>query len=761
MNTLKDLARVYLVRMLPRREMNDLLEGKAISETLKKDLPRDEQDLAVNFSDTALKRYVGKKAVARQGCYACHDIPGFESLKPIGVGLNDWGKKPPDRLAFEDIARFLEQNYHVVDSLTDEHGKPNAHRQGDKLPYEKFFAELLSHHHRSREGYLHQKIVDPRSYDFDRVRAWDDRARMPQFKFARIRQKPEESDSDFEARSIKEEADAREAVMTFILGLVAEQVPQKSINQPTGDRMAQVKGRQVLDNFNCAGCHLVGPGVFDFRLTKDAQQVLTSKAGNAPADQVFPEHHFWTGRPPASNEISTAHGIVKKQIPPPPGQEEDPEEPAKMRLRINLSYALRFPDATGVQRDIQSYTSLAILSGDMINPPPEIVRNPEALERYLAERGQFGGAFADLLTHYMHKKNPKDLTRAGDGDSPRARLLAPPSLIGQGERTQPEWLYQFLLNPYQVRELSALRMPRFNLAKEDARALADYFGAVERMTNPGVAPAYPFEDIRQQDASSDAFFRQKTIDYVARLKATKVSGNQTAFEKKVEELTPVWQQIQKDNQAKLADAKAKLEGWEARAKASRKADEDAQKKLKDAGKDDAAKAKAEAEKLKDVADGEQKQLEIWRQEADRLDKLMVESTVEKQKEQWIDKEAYITDAYRLVMNRTLCLQCHSIGAIETKNDIMGPNLTNAHQRLRPGWVERWGAFPQKFLPYESSMPVNFPADKPEQFSEFFVGTPRERVQAIRDLLMVLPRASAVPVNRYWVLPLPGEKAGKT
>jgi hypothetical protein len=113
------------------------------------------------------------------------------------------------------------------------------------------------------------------------------------------------------------------------------------------------------------------------------------------------------------------------------------------------------------------------------------------------------------------------------------------------------------------------------------------------------------------------------------------------------------------------------------------------------------------------------------------------------------------------MNRTLCLQCHSIGAIETKNDIMGPNLTNAHQRLRPGWVERWGAFPQKFLPYESSMPVNFPADKPEQFSEFFVGTPRERVQAIRDLLMVLPRASAVPVNRYWVLPLPGEKAGKT
>ena len=29
--------------------------------------------------------------------------------------------------------------------------------------------------------------------------------------------------------------------MTFVLGLVAEPVPLKSINQPTGDRLAEVK----------------------------------------------------------------------------------------------------------------------------------------------------------------------------------------------------------------------------------------------------------------------------------------------------------------------------------------------------------------------------------------------------------------------------------------------------------------------------------------------------------------------------------------
>src|SRR5205823_3131699 len=102
--------------------------------------------------------------VGRLGCYACHEVPGFENAKPIGVGLNDWGKKPADRLAFEDIANYLKEKYHFVNHLSDENGKPNAQPEHGKLPYDAFFGELLMHGHRSREGYLHQKIVEPRSF---------------------------------------------------------------------------------------------------------------------------------------------------------------------------------------------------------------------------------------------------------------------------------------------------------------------------------------------------------------------------------------------------------------------------------------------------------------------------------------------------------------------------------------------------------------------------------------------------------------------
>ena len=53
---------------------------------------------------------------------------------------------------------------------------------------------------------------------------------MPQFKFARSHKKPARDKDQFEARELVDEAEAREAVMTFILGLVAEPVPLKSIN---------------------------------------------------------------------------------------------------------------------------------------------------------------------------------------------------------------------------------------------------------------------------------------------------------------------------------------------------------------------------------------------------------------------------------------------------------------------------------------------------------------------------------------------------
>src|SRR5262249_55902707 len=152
-----------------------------------------------------LKYYIGKKAVGRMGCFACHDVPGFEYAKPIGTPLNDWGKKDPARLAFEDITAFVKDHYDVVE-LRDDPKDPTKPSEGwaeavaqGKKPYEKFFADAVFGH--TREGFLHQKLKAPRSYDYHRDVKWEDRLRMPQFKFAHPKREKDESEEDFKARA--------------------------------------------------------------------------------------------------------------------------------------------------------------------------------------------------------------------------------------------------------------------------------------------------------------------------------------------------------------------------------------------------------------------------------------------------------------------------------------------------------------------------------------------------------------------------------
>ncbi len=125
---LKKLARVYLFKAPGMTEedmtafLGDLKDDKlppGIPTGRLEVLARDaeEQRLAKGkVTEDALKWYVGKKAITRMGCYACHDTPGFEQAKPIGVALNDWGKKDPERLAFEDSVEFVRGHFNEVDS---------------------------------------------------------------------------------------------------------------------------------------------------------------------------------------------------------------------------------------------------------------------------------------------------------------------------------------------------------------------------------------------------------------------------------------------------------------------------------------------------------------------------------------------------------------------------------------------------------------------------------------------------------------------
>ncbi|MBY0227873.1 MAG: c-type cytochrome [Gemmataceae bacterium] len=708
---LKNLARVYLAKApgMTAKELDAVLPAKGAGDDLKDvgyasvdNLPRDSDErLLARGTVTAdvLKTYIGKKAIGRLGCYACHDIGGFETAKPIGVGLNDWGKKEGDRLAFENSKAFVKKHFnHVprrvsraeaqnrIDALAalekrseaeaaqlerlkaqvaaqarihelehKEHdGKLTAaekeelhklHPQkfyesdGKKPPMEEIFYEALKHH--SREGFLHLKLAEPRSYDYERDRPWDDRLRMPQFQFARkrsIAKLARESDEDFakrkklaQAQAEVEEAEAREAVMTFILGLVAEPVPLKYVNAPKPERAAEVAGRQVLDKYNCASCHQIQPGQYKFDLTADLRRALEEKVESKnfrdkqAQDIRFPSHSAWASPLPASDR-PTAYGFRYTEY--------EPGQTAKVKVdprtdNVYLTEALRFTGRDRQPREIPAGEILSLPKGSYHETPA------------------YGGTWTDQMVPYLIKRNED-----ASNDNDKARSVLPPPLLREGERVQPDWLYRFLLNPGPVRpeEHMKLRMPKFNMSQEEARALVNYFTASAKRTNPSAGITAPFVSIPQREP---AFWAHASGEFKSRLEATKTGPH-------------------------------------------------------------AAAAKAQLEVPKDAKEGQ--------------------------------KDPYSRAAFALLTNKELCVKCHHIGGKVRAEKPQGPNLLMASDRLRPEWTEHWIANPPRMFAYTPIMPQNFknaPDASKMEHQPLFVGPAAAQTRAVRDLLMDKDRLSAL------------------
>jgi len=753
--TLTAMTRNYLRKAgLTTREIEAVLkDGFTKDQLAYRADDADEQELAAPLDDGKLMNYVGKKAIGNLGCFGCHNIPGFDNAKPIGVNLQDWGVKDPDRIAYEDAENYVAHHYNLVPRRTDptdpskpaDDYKPKA---GDArplerfapydalqaAPYEQFFYEMLHHGHRKREGFLHLKLMSPRSYDYNRIREWNDRTRMPQFKFARTVRAEGESDEAFLRRSDFEEAEAREAVMTFVLGLIAEPVPPKFLDQPSGDRLAQIKGRRVIEQFNCASCHLIRPGFFELVLNDDPVKdekgnvvmvELKDKDGNVvnasdgkpkmvpltnrravterlafahlgytndetgdPKEHPYPGHAAWTAPPQTSPDRLAVRGVTNYSIIDPDGN---------TGMTVRPAHAVTFTDLDETLKTIPASPTVGI---PMTTPGVREIA-PE-----------FGGSFALRMKEYLSNfdravyGDPVPLHKLDDGGQAQNGYAAlPPSLFFQGERVQTDWLFRFLLEPYKVRKVPLMMMPKFSLSQDDAQSLVAYFAAVNRLNNPAIGLTYPYAQVPQRD---EKYLLERTREYVERLKANNL------FDQRVKELTPLWAQVAREQQAA---------------------------------------AERRAAEFKAVND--QPKAEAALKEAESLKSQLGANNFPAQQKQWEEREAYVADAWKLVTYPgNLCLTCHQVGpALPT--EYRAPNLHEAWQRLRPEWTERWIAYPQRLTPYSALMQPQFkPAEakKHAEENKVFVGTPDEQIRASRDLLMMFPMIQDWPVIKNRVGP---------
>jgi len=137
----------------------------------------------------------GEKLIAHYGCYSCHNIDGFEQLKPVGTELTEEGNKAIDKLDFGFI--------HIEHSL---------------------------------QGWFKQKLLEPRIFDKEKVKTWDEKLKMPNFHFT------------------DQEADA---IVTALLGFVNQESVTNKIKPRTPQNIMIEEGQEIIRQFNCQGCHII------------------------------------------------------------------------------------------------------------------------------------------------------------------------------------------------------------------------------------------------------------------------------------------------------------------------------------------------------------------------------------------------------------------------------------------------------------------------------------------------------------------------
>jgi cytochrome c551/c552 len=430
--------------------------------------------------DRQLLTYVGKKTINKLACYACHDIPGFEDGKPAGAALADWGRKDPSRIAFEQVSHFVTHQlagghgphaagghgHHDSDATAkpaddglapdlayrDTHDE--AHVDPESLDPDTgyFLQKLLGH---EREGFLWQKLRAPRSYDYKKAenKTYNERYRMPQFPF---------------------DVAQREAVMTFVLGLVAEPPAPQYVHNPAPREQARLDGLVVAEQYNCGGCHQLRMDRWDIRYKPES-------LGEPPAfaDYPFLSPHF-TPDQVAASLATDRQGRRKAMLVGAPTL--DPET-GKPQLVDEDGVPIEEGDTESVV-----HRPFALWQDTLVDGAPRIVGGQNLLvpDDALASGRHYPGWGGDLarLLYPVVIADEKQINPNVKPDDAWGWL--PPPLVGEGKKVQSAWLHKFLLNPHPIRPPAVLRMPRFHFNSAQAAALVNYFAAVDGAEYPYV-----------------------------------------------------------------------------------------------------------------------------------------------------------------------------------------------------------------------------------------------------------------------------------
>jgi len=266
----------------------------------------------------------------------------------------------------------------------------------------------------------------------------------------------------------------REAVMTFVLGLVAEPPAPQFVHNPSPREQARLDGIKVAEQYNCGGCHALE---MDRWLVRYKPGGLGEAAETA--DYPFLSPHF---TPPevAASLATDRQGRRRALLVGMPVL--DPETGRPQRVDEDGVPIEEGDDEAVPHRPFMLWRDALVdgspwpVGGQNLFVPEEAIR---AGRVYPGKGGDLARLLFPVVIADEKQVNPN--VKPDD-----AWGWVPPPLVGEGKKVQSAWLHRFLLNPHTIRPPAVLRMPKFHFDSDKAAALVNYFAAVDGAEYPYV-----------------------------------------------------------------------------------------------------------------------------------------------------------------------------------------------------------------------------------------------------------------------------------
>ncbi|HTA76276.1 MAG TPA: c-type cytochrome [bacterium] len=320
------------------------------------------------MDDKARDLFLGQKSISKYGCFGCHMIQGFETAQGIGTELSDWGTKQVGQLDF---------------GTTD-----------------------LEHTH---EAFANAKLENPRQFDKDKSVAFQDRLKMPNFRLS-----PEDKD----------------AIVTALLGLTKTYVPDDMTAGIHGNGPLLEKGRRVIANFNCRGCHLIEDQGGRIREMYEKENIDLSLA---------PPNLRKEG---SKIQVEWFHDFLLNV------------HPIRPWLHIHM------PSFHWSDEDISNVITYFNLKDDQVYPFTTIVTGKLSANELTQTKAMFAKLQCQKC-HIFGTAVPADLSTAA------------PDLLQVHSRLKPDWVVEWLKNPEAL--MPGARMPSFWPQPEDKSPVPHYF----------------------------------------------------------------------------------------------------------------------------------------------------------------------------------------------------------------------------------------------------------------------------------------------